>query len=225
MALRVEELAATSDLSVDTVRYYQSQGLLHGPVRDGRIAWYDSSHVERLGEIRQLSEQGFSLAQIRALSENDDPLLRSLVTGAGGSAEVPTLDREALSQRSGLDQASVALAIEIGLLSPAVVDGQERFGSDAVDMLNAARLLIDSGIDPTAFTELAVRHASHTEQLADDAIALVHDLISARGLSRDDAASMIEVAVPRIVDLVAGHFRQTLISRATARLVYGGESL
>ncbi|HUA94587.1 MAG TPA: MerR family transcriptional regulator, partial [Acidimicrobiales bacterium] len=51
---RVEELARRSGLSVDTVRFYQKRGLLDPPERQGRIAWYDSSHLERLERIRRL---------------------------------------------------------------------------------------------------------------------------------------------------------------------------
>jgi len=217
---RVEELAAATEIGVDTIRYYQAQGLLRAPTRDGRIVWYDDTHATRLTEIRELSDQGFTLAQIRALADDDDPLLRSLISGAG---DAPTMDRSELASRSRLPVEAVALAIEIGLLSPTVVDGQERFHADAVDMLSAARMLIDAGVDPTAFTELAVRHAEHTEKLVDDAIGIVHDLIDARGLSRNDAAAMIEIAIPRITELVAGHFQQTLVARASARLVDGAE--
>ncbi len=38
MRYRVEQLAAACDVSVDTVRYYQSRGLLPQPEREGRVA-------------------------------------------------------------------------------------------------------------------------------------------------------------------------------------------
>ena len=34
MRYRVEQLAAACDVSVDTIRYYQSRGLLPGPERE-----------------------------------------------------------------------------------------------------------------------------------------------------------------------------------------------
>ena len=37
MRYRVEQLAAACDVSVDTVRYYQSRGLLPAPEREGRV--------------------------------------------------------------------------------------------------------------------------------------------------------------------------------------------
>lgn len=67
MEMRVEQLSARSGVSVDTVRYYQSKGLLDPPRREGRIAWYDDAHLARLARIRILQERGFSLATIARL--------------------------------------------------------------------------------------------------------------------------------------------------------------
>ncbi len=36
MEMRVEQLSAQADVSVDTIRYYQSKGLLEPPRREGR---------------------------------------------------------------------------------------------------------------------------------------------------------------------------------------------
>jgi len=65
--LRVEELAARADVSVDTIRFYQKRRLLPPPERRGRIGWYGPEHVERLGRIRDLQRRGFSLAVIRRI--------------------------------------------------------------------------------------------------------------------------------------------------------------
>ena len=52
----MEQLAAACDVSVDTVRYYQSRGLLPPPEREGRLAWYRDEHAERIREIRSLQK-------------------------------------------------------------------------------------------------------------------------------------------------------------------------
>ena len=71
MEMRVEQLSAQADVSVDTVRYYQSKGLLDPPRREGRIAWYGDAHVDRLHRIRSLQQQGFTLATIARLVSGD----------------------------------------------------------------------------------------------------------------------------------------------------------
>ena len=83
MEYRVEQLAAATSLSVDTLRFYQARGLLAAPRRDGRTAIYNDEHLECLKRIRSLQEQGFTLSQIQRVMENpnvdvQDPLLNAL---------------------------------------------------------------------------------------------------------------------------------------------------
>ncbi|MGH3579388.1 MAG: MerR family transcriptional regulator, partial [Mycobacterium sp.] len=61
MEMRVEQLSQSSGESVDTIRYYQSKGLLEPPRRQGRVAWYHDGHLERLARIRSLQQRGFTL--------------------------------------------------------------------------------------------------------------------------------------------------------------------
>ena len=86
--MRVEQLSVRTGLSVDTIRYYQSKGLLDPPRRQGRVAWYDDGHVERLERIRSLQQGGFTLATIVRLVSGDldaaDEALLAELTGAGG---------------------------------------------------------------------------------------------------------------------------------------------
>jgi len=89
MEMRVEQLSAQADVSVDTIRYYQSKGLLEPPRRAGRIAWYGDGHLVRLQRIRALQQRGFTLATIARL-----------VTG-----ELDAADEALLGQLSGIPPA------------------------------------------------------------------------------------------------------------------------
>ena len=71
MELRVAELAEAAGVGVDTVRFYQSRGLIPAPLRRGRFAIYSEQHLERLRRVRSLLDSGFSLAQIRQILESD----------------------------------------------------------------------------------------------------------------------------------------------------------
>ncbi len=62
--LTIDELAARTALTVRTVRFYATQGLLPPPVRRGRIAYYDARHRMRLDLVRTLQEHGYTLAAI-----------------------------------------------------------------------------------------------------------------------------------------------------------------
>jgi DNA-binding transcriptional MerR regulator len=67
MRYRVEELAGRAGTSVDTVRFYQTRGLLPQPEREGRVVFYSDEHVERLVRIRELKDKGFTLKSIKGL--------------------------------------------------------------------------------------------------------------------------------------------------------------
>jgi DNA-binding transcriptional MerR regulator len=65
--LSLDELAARSGVSARTIRYYQSEGVLPKPRRDGREARYTEEHVERLELIAELQERGLKLEAIKGL--------------------------------------------------------------------------------------------------------------------------------------------------------------
>jgi DNA-binding transcriptional MerR regulator len=64
-ALRV--LAEKTDTSPRTIRYYISKELLPPPIRHGRDAAYNKSHVERLEAIQEYKKEGYTLNEIRAI--------------------------------------------------------------------------------------------------------------------------------------------------------------
>ena len=70
--LSVDEVASQTGLTVRTVRYYQSQGLLPAPDRVGREARYGDSHLERLRLISRLQDQGLRLTAIAELVRQGD---------------------------------------------------------------------------------------------------------------------------------------------------------
>jgi DNA-binding transcriptional MerR regulator len=65
--LSLDEVAARSGVSGRTIRYYQSEGVLPKPRRDGREARYTEEHVERLELIGELQERGLKLEAIKDL--------------------------------------------------------------------------------------------------------------------------------------------------------------
>src|SRR5215831_2870690 len=92
---RVEELARRADISVDTIRFYQKRRLLPPPTREGRVAWYDAEHLERLQRIKELRGRGLTLALIgRMLDGELDPTdlpLAAAVADAEGPEEFLSL--------------------------------------------------------------------------------------------------------------------------------------
>lgn len=65
--LSLDELAERSGVSARTIRYYQSEGVLAAPRREGREARYNPGHLERLELIAELQERGLKLEAIQSL--------------------------------------------------------------------------------------------------------------------------------------------------------------
>ncbi|WP_405930361.1 MerR family transcriptional regulator [Streptomyces sp. NBC_00827] len=108
-ALTVDELAARAGVTVRTVRFYSTKGLLPPPViGPRRVGHYSQEHLARLALIEELQRQGMTLAAIErhlqqlpaGLSAHDLAIHRAVVASwAPDAAEDVT--REELERRAG----------------------------------------------------------------------------------------------------------------------------
>jgi Hg(II)-responsive transcriptional regulator len=66
--MKIGEVAKRSDVGIETIRYYEREGLLAEPERKASgYRQYDESVVKRLKFIRNSKELGFTLAEIKEL--------------------------------------------------------------------------------------------------------------------------------------------------------------
>jgi Cd(II)/Pb(II)-responsive transcriptional regulator len=66
--LKIGELARLTGSQVETIRYYEREGLLPAPSRsEGNYRLYDDAHVERLQFIRHCRSLDMTLDEIRCL--------------------------------------------------------------------------------------------------------------------------------------------------------------
>lgn len=64
--LKIGELSKQADISIQTIRYYESLNLLHANGRtDGQFRLFHPETVTRLNFIKRLQSFGFSLNQIK----------------------------------------------------------------------------------------------------------------------------------------------------------------
>ena len=69
-AMKIGEIAKRSGTGIETIRYYEREGLLQEPERrPSGYRQYEESTVDRLEYIRRAKELGFTLAEIRELLE------------------------------------------------------------------------------------------------------------------------------------------------------------
>ncbi len=133
MEMRVEQLSVRAGVPVDTVRYYQSKGLLTPPRREGRVAWYDDSHLERLARIRALQQRGFTLATIVRLVDGEldaaDEALIGELSGLGPPAAGADTEHtvEAETAQQGQSGPGTGWSVDVGGRDPSVVDEEDVF--------------------------------------------------------------------------------------------------
>ena len=113
------------------------------------------------------------------------------------------------------------LAVDAGLIRPLSTDG-EQFGIATLSMLKAGVELLDAGVPFDELIHLAVRHADHVESVAKDAVALFAKHLDETSTSSQ--TQLVEDIVPLVTELVAQHFRQTLIEQVGRHLLDGGDS-
>jgi DNA-binding transcriptional MerR regulator len=66
--MKIGELAQRADVGIDTVRYYERQGLLPAPHRlASGYRSYDRGDIARLRFVRRAKALGFTLSEIREL--------------------------------------------------------------------------------------------------------------------------------------------------------------
>ncbi len=64
---RIDELARLAGTSTRNVRVYRDRGLLHPPLRVGRIALYNDTHLTRLRLITSMLDRGYNIAHVHEM--------------------------------------------------------------------------------------------------------------------------------------------------------------
>ncbi|MEU9478203.1 MerR family transcriptional regulator [Streptomyces sp. NPDC048191] len=107
--LTIDELAARTGVTVRTVRFYGSKGLLPPPaIGPRRVGQYGPEHVARLALIEELQQQGMTLSAIERylrqlpadLTPHDLAIHRAVVASWAPDT-VDTVSRRELERRAG----------------------------------------------------------------------------------------------------------------------------
>src|SRR6476469_9678923 len=64
---RIEELARLAGTTTRNIRVYRDRGLLHPPLRVGRIALYNDTHLTRLRLITSMLDRGYNIAHVKEM--------------------------------------------------------------------------------------------------------------------------------------------------------------
>ena len=165
---RIDELAYRSGVSVDTIRFYQRDGLLPPARREGRSTVYGPAHLRRIEQIRDLQSRHFNLAAVKALlADSRLGAIQAMFSSAEG-----TLTRDELVDRSGVDMALLAEIETSGLITKPEERGRTGYDQADVEMLVAVRDLIGLGMPVGVVRFLAQLYATHFGAMQDEVAAV-----------------------------------------------------
>ena len=159
---RIDELAQRAGIAVDTIRYYQREGLLTSGERSGRTRRFGTEHLDQLERIRALQARRFSLAAIRALLERDDPgALARLLVGS----EEETYDHDELVDAAGVSPQLVRDLTRAGLLRDPAEHGRSAYDADDVNVLRSFADLGKLAVSDPVLVELARIYADGLDEI------------------------------------------------------------
>jgi DNA-binding transcriptional MerR regulator len=160
--IRIDELARRAGLTVDTIRFYQREGLLPPAERSGRAKVYGQDHLARLAQIRDLQTRRFSLAAIKALLESERPELVDGIFSGEGSISYTLAD---LVERSGGSAELAERLRAAGLLRDPAEFGRDTYDATDLDVLRAAVELERLGLPKDVLVELASIYVQGVERM------------------------------------------------------------
>jgi len=220
---RIEELARTAGVAVDTIRFYQGKGLLFAPRREGRVTWYSDDHLARLRRIRDLQQRGFTLTVIRRFLEGELEASDEALVAAITHPDTPeTLGLDELAARSGVAAPLLRTLEQAGLLVPVEGDPEPRYPAKDLEAIAAGMRLLAAGVPLGALMELGREHAAAVEQTSRKAVELfdhhVRERIQAAGGDPEQAERELLELFNQLLDasgtLVRHHFERTLLRAA-----------
>lgn len=192
-AWRIDDLAQRAGITVDTIRYYQREGLLPPAERAGRANVYSALHLERLERIKELQAKRFSLAAIKALLTDER---EGIVEGIFGGGFDRSYSLDELLERSGIDAELCHALRTSGLLRDPAEFGRDAYDGDDLDFVRTLAAMHDLGMPTRAVVEIARIYAEGIEATQ----ARIIDLFTSGGTLEwpDDD-------LPKFQDLMAKH--------------------
>ncbi|KAA5832809.1 MerR family transcriptional regulator [Saccharopolyspora hirsuta] len=171
--LTIDELAARAGVTVRTVRFYSSRGLLPPPRLRGRLGLYGGDHLARLDLIRELQALGFTLSAIERhlarLPEDASPdelaLQRALIA-PWTDEHAEDLDRHELDRRTGrhLDDELIDRLVDLDILQR--IPGSTKLRVPSPAMLGVGLQILDLDLPSEMLVQAKAIVEQHTAQIA-----------------------------------------------------------
>jgi DNA-binding transcriptional MerR regulator len=188
--LTLEQLTERTGLTVRTVRFYTSRGLVPPPIRRGRSGYYSAEHIARIELVLELQSHGFTLSAIEryvaGIPDDATPeeiaLARTML--APWQSDLPVeMDRVALEKKAGraLTADDVATLQALGVLR---LRGSSYLV--ASNQLAIGIRLLELGFPREVAVAAAAVYQEHGEQMAKELYEVINSQLAPL---YDDAAT------------------------------------
>ncbi|MFC3351565.1 MerR family transcriptional regulator [Streptomyces echinoruber] len=212
--LTIDELAARAGVTVRTVRFYSTRGLLPPPVLGPRrIGRYGRDHLARLALIEELQHQGMTLAAIErylrqlppGLSAHDLAIHRAVVASWAPDA-VETLTRQELARRAGRALSEEELE-RLAAMNVVTRDGNDAFRVDT-GLLRLGVELLDVPLSQETILAARTVLVEHSRAAAHALSRLLREAVADRGAR--DVRSLSAHMHPLVVQALLTTFQRSL---------------
>lgn len=204
--LSLEELTLRVGITVRTVRFYTSKGLLPPPVRRGRSGYYTAGHVARLELVQELQAHGFTLAAIERYVDgipedatpDDIALTRTML--APWQSDLPVeMTRTDLETRAGRSLGSDDITT---LQALGVLRVRQGVYLVATNQLPSGLRLLELGFPREVAVAAASIYQEHGEQMAKEIYEVVQDKLAPA--YRDSGGEHFREVLERLKPLAVG---------------------
>jgi DNA-binding transcriptional MerR regulator len=189
---RLDELARLAGTTTRNIRVYRDRGLLHPPLRVGRIALFNDTHLTRLRLITSMLDRGYTIAHVNEMLSGweqgkDLGDMLGLESAISGSWATEKPQRMSVAQARQLVADDPGFERMVGLGIVRIEDGPETDAEGAEAVVVRPKLI-------EAFNELR-QYGVATDKLIDlhEQIAPLLDQIS---------AILVQAGVEEVIDKV-----------------------
>ncbi|WP_369274729.1 MerR family transcriptional regulator [Streptomyces sp. R11] len=213
--LTIDELAARAGMTVRTVRFYGTKGLLPPPVLGPRrVGHYGREHLARLALIEELQQQGMTLAAIERYVQQLPPdldahdlAIHRAVVASWAPDVVETVTRPELERRAGrsLGDDDVERLAAMGVVKPD--DGGDGYRVD-LGLLRLGVGLLDVPLSQEAILAARKVLIEHSRSAAHELAQLFRGEVSER--AEQDVKSLSAHMQPLVVQALLTTFQRSL---------------
>ncbi|GHH28538.1 MerR family transcriptional regulator [Streptomyces rubradiris] len=215
--LTIDELAARAGVTVRTVRFYGTKGLLPPPViGPRRVGHYGSEHLARLALIEEMQHQGMTLAAIERhlrqlpadLGPHDLAIHRAVVASWAPDT-VETVSRPELERRAGrrLTGEDLDRLAAMNVVTPDGEGDEESFRVDC-GLLRLAVQLLDVPLAQETILAARTVLTGHARAAAHELSDLLREAVAERDTR--DVKSLSAHMHPLVVQALLTTFQRSL---------------